>query len=131
MSLRLLRLRPRPNQSSVDRLQPQGRRGWYSDHRWVRAALLLMSCLLALVITPSAVVASPGLCTGPVCADAITRSAKNNWQLVLRLEDQQGHREKVVMDCRANVLSPQAGLVDRGYARALGLRLCRYVSDAG
>ena len=130
MSLRLLRLRPRLIQSSLNRLQRRGQRRWWFDQRWPRVALLLIPCLLALVIGPKTAFASPGLCTGPVCADAITRSAKNHWQLVLRLEDQQGHREKVVMDCRANVLSPQAGLVDRGYARALGLRLCRYVSDA-
>ena len=73
--------------------------------------------------------AAPGLCTGPVCADGITRSAKNHWQLVLRLNDQQGHREKVVMDCRAGVLSPRAGLVDRGYATALGQRACRLAGE--
>ena len=73
--------------------------------------LLLLCCLFGLIGQP--VWASPGLCTGPVCADGITRSAKNHWQLVLRLNDQQGHREKVVMDCRAGVLSPMAGQVDR------------------
>ena len=90
--------------------------------------VLVPFLLMALIAHPLPAVAAPGLCTGPVCADAITRSAKNHWQLVLRLEDQQGHREKVVVDCRAGVLSPQAGLVDRGYARALGMRLCRYVT---
>ena len=74
--------------------------------------------------------ASPGLCTGPVCADGITRSAKNHWQLVLRLNDQQGHREKVVMDCRAGVLSPMAGQVERGYATAIGRRACRLAGEA-
>ena len=100
---------------------------------WGQRVMSLLSVALPFVLVsllsntlPAA--AAPGLCTGPVCADAITRSAKNHWQLVLRLEDQQGHREKVVVDCRAGVLSPQAGLVDRGYAKALGLRLCRYVS---
>ena len=88
----------------------------------------LCMVLAGVLLLATPVWASPGLCTGPVCADGITRSAKNHWQLVLRLEDQQGHREKVVVDCRAGVLSPQAGLVDRGYAKALGLRLCRYVS---
>ena len=72
--------------------------------------LLLSFCMAAwLSLLPSSALASPGLCTGPVCADGITRSAKNHWQLVMRLNDQQGHREKVVMDCRAKVLSP--GLV--------------------
>ena len=97
-----------------------------ADRAW---RLVCALTLFFLVLTSAGPVqASPGLCTGPVCADGITRSAKNHWQLVLKLEDQQGHREKVVMDCRAGVLSPQAGLVDRGYARALGQRLCRYVS---
>ena len=100
---------------------------------WGQLVMALLSVALPLVLAtllsnPLPAEAAPGLCTGPVCADAITRSAKNHWQLVLRLEDQQGHREKVVVDCRAGVLSPQAGLVDRGYAKALGLRLCRYVS---
>ena len=67
---------------------------------------------------------------GAVCADDITRSAKNHWQLVMRLNDQQGHREKVVMDCRAGVLSPRAGQVDRGgYATALGRRACRLAGE--
>ena len=100
---------------------------------WGQRVMALLSValpfvLVSLLSNPLPAEAAPGLCTGPVCADAITRSAKNHWQLVLRLEDQQGHREKVVVDCRAGVLSPQAGLVDRGYAKALGMRLCRYVS---
>ena len=90
--------------------------------------VLCAALLVGMLWLVQPVLAAPGLCAGPVCADGITRSAKNHWQLLLRLEDQQGHREKVVMDCRAGVLSPQAGLVDRGYARSLGLRLCRYVS---
>ena len=73
--------------------------------------------------------AAPGLCTGAVCADGITRSAKNHWQLVLRLNDQQGHREKVVMNCRAGQLSPMEGPVDRAYATALGRRACRLAGE--
>ena len=92
--------------------------------------LLLSFCMAAwLSLLPSSALASPGLCTGPVCADGITRSAKNHWQLVMRLNDQQGHREKGVMDCRAKVLSPRAGQVDRGYATALGLRACRLAGE--
>ena len=98
----------------------------FSLRRCFRALLLVIIGML--LVWPSEAFAAPGLCTGPVCADAITRSAKNHWQLLLRLEDQQGHREKVVMDCKAGELSPMAGLVDRGYARALGMRLCRYVA---
>ena len=90
--------------------------------------LLLLCCLFGLIGHP--VWASPGLCTGPVCADGITRSAKNHWQLVLRLNDQQGHREKVVMDCRAGVLSPMAGQVDRSYATAVGRRACRLAGES-
>ena len=69
----------------------------------------LCMALAGVLLLASPVWASPGLCTGPVCADGITRSAKNHWQLVLRLNDQQGHREKVVMNCRAGQLSPMAG----------------------
>ncbi len=85
--------------------------------------------MLCSIVLSRPALAAPGLCTGPVCADGITRSAKNHWQLVLRLNDQQGHREKVVMDCRAGVLSPRAGLVDRGYAMALGQRACRLAGE--
>ena len=91
--------------------------------------LLLLCCLIGLLGRPGW--ASPGLCTGPVCADDITRSAKNHWQLILRLNDQQGHHEKVVMDCRAGVLSPFAGQVDRSYATAVGRRACRLAGEAG
>ena len=83
--------------------------------------------LLLLMVQPA--LASPGLCTGPVCADGITRSAKNHWQLVLRLNDQQGHREKVVMNCRAGQLSPMSGPVDRAYATAIGLRAWRLAGE--
>lgn len=92
--------------------------------------LLTVAVLIVLNVVQPAF-ASPGLCTGPVCADGITRSAKNHWQLVLRLNDQQGHREKVVMDCRAGVLSPLAGQVERGYATAIGRRACRLAGEAG
>ena len=85
----------------------------------------LCMVLAGVFLFATPVWASPGLSTGPVCADAITRSAKNHWQLVLRLNDQQGHREKVVLNCRAGQLSPIAGPVDRPYATALGRRACR------
>lgn len=83
------------------------------------------------LLTPARAFAAPGLCTGVVCADEITRSAKNHWQLRMRLEDQQGHRERVVMDCRNQQLSPRAGLVDRIPATALGRRACRLAGEAG
>ncbi|EHA63396.1 hypothetical protein [Synechococcus sp. WH 8016] len=83
------------------------------------------------LLTPVRAFAAPGLCTGVVCADEITRSAKNHWQLRMRLEDQQGHRERVVMDCRNQQLSPRGGLVDRIPATALGRRACRLAGEAG
>tara|TARA_E500000178_G_scaffold66094_1_gene63376 strand:- start:55 stop:357 length:303 start_codon:yes stop_codon:yes gene_type:complete len=94
--------------------------------------LPLILCLIGMISTawcPNAAHASPGLCTGPVCADDITRSAKNHWQLVLKLNDQQGHREKVVMNCLAGQLSPSSGPVDRAYATALGRRACRLAGE--
>ena len=94
---------------------------------FTRAALAI--ALVIGLITPGALQASPGLCTGPVCADDITRSAKNHWQLVLKLNDQLGHREKVVMNCRAGQLSPMSGPVDRAYATSIGRRACRLAGE--
>ena len=94
--------------------------------------LPLILCLIGMVSglwSALAAHASPGLCTGQVCADDITRSAKNHWQLVLKLNDQQGHREKVVMNCLAGQLSPSSGPVDRAYATALGRRACRLAGE--
>ncbi len=91
-------------------------------------AALVMGLVIGL-ISPATVEASPGLCTGPVCADDITRSAKNHWQLVLKLNDQLGHREKVVMNCRAGQLSPMSGPVDRAYATSIGRRACRLAGE--
>ena len=97
--------------------------------RVLTLAALLFGLLTGLV-SPLRVEASPGLCTGPVCADDITRSAKNHWQLVLKLNDQLGHREKVVMNCRAGQLSPMSGPVDRAYATAIGRRACRLAGES-
>ena len=88
---------------------------------------LLLSLLLA--IAPAAI-ASPGLCLGPVCGDEISRSAKHHWQLRLRVSDQMGHRERVVVDCRHGVISPRAGQVERGYAAAVARRACRLAGEA-
>ena len=85
--------------------------------------------LVSGLLFPGAVIASPGLCTGPVCADDITRSAKYHWQLVLKLNDQLGHREKVVMNCKAGQLSPMNGPVDRAYATSIGRRACRLAGE--
>jgi hypothetical protein len=41
------------------------------------------------------------------------------------VNDQQGHRERLVVDCRNGALSPQQGLVERGYAGAVARKACR------
>jgi hypothetical protein len=95
---------------------------------------LLMGLFITMVLFPlplrGAALAAPGLCVGPVCGDEITRSAQHHWQLRLRVNDQQGHRERLVVDCRNGALSPQAGLVDRGYAAAMARRACRLAGEA-
>ncbi len=92
-----------------------------------------MGLLIAMVFFPlplqGSALASPGLCVGPVCGDEITRSAQHHWQLRLWVNDQQGHRERLVVDCRNGALSPQAGLVDRGYAAAMARRACRLAGE--
>ena len=102
--------------------------------RCFQANILIFTVLIGVAMTlisPDRAFAAPGLCTGVVCADEITRSAKNHWQLRMRLEDQQGHRERVVMDCRNQQLSPRGGLVDRIPATALGRRACRLAGETG
>jgi hypothetical protein len=66
---------------------------------------------------------------GPVCGDEFSRSAEYHWQLRLRLSDQQGHRERLVVDCRNGALSPQQGPVERGYAGAVARRACRLAGE--
>ncbi len=90
---------------------------------------VLVAMLLAPLPFGEAANASPGVCVGPVCADEISRSAKHHWQLRLRLSDQQGHRERLVVDCRSGDLSPRSGLVDRGYGAAAARRVCRLAGD--
>ena len=92
--------------------------------RIVSAVLLVV--LLALA---SPAQAAPGLCVGPVCGDEIQRSAKHHWQLRLRINDQMGHHERVVVDCRDGVISPQVGQVERGYAAAVARRACRLAGE--
>ena len=86
-------------------------------------ALLLAIALLLGGVQPSA--ASPGLCVGLVCADEIQRSEQLPWQLKLRVSDQRGQHERLLVDCRDGVLSPREGLIDRGYAAAVSKRACR------
>ncbi|MEB3183496.1 MAG: hypothetical protein VKN15_03795 [Cyanobacteriota bacterium] len=89
--------------------------------------LLLGAALLGLA---GAAAAEPGLCVGPVCGDSFTRSAQYHWQLRLRVNDQMGHRERLVVDCRSGALSPARGLVERGYAAAVARRACRLAGEA-
>jgi hypothetical protein len=96
--------------------------------------VLLLALLLGVLLTPlplrgSDAGAAPGLCVGPVCADQITRSAKHHWQLRLRVGDQRGQWERLVVDCRNARISPEGGAVDRVYAAALARRVCRLAGD--
>jgi hypothetical protein len=86
--------------------------------------------LLLLVVAPP-LEAAPGLCVGPVCGDEFSRSALYHWQLRLRVSDQRGHRERLVVDCRSGVVSPDQGLVERGFAAAVARRACRLVDETG
>jgi len=105
--------------------RPQGLR-WTGTWQWLTAGLVLT---LVLVLSALPALASPGLCVGPVCGDEFSRSAQYHWQLRLRLNDQQGHRERLVVDCRTGALSPEQGLVERGYAGAVARRACRLAAE--
>ena len=85
--------------------------------------LPLMAAALLAFASPGD--AAPGLCVGPVCADDFIRSQRYPWQLRMRVQDQAGHRERLVVDCRDGSISPQVGPVERGYAEALSRRACR------
>ncbi len=74
---------------------------------------------------PAAAAATPGICVGPVCADSLSRSSVYPWQLRLRLSDQRGQQERLIVDCRNGQLSPREGPVDRGYGAAVARRVCR------
>ena len=112
---------------------------------WGQRVMALLSValpfvLVSLLSNPLPAEAAPGLCTGPVCADAITRSAKNHWQLVLRLEDQQGHREKVVPPEEMKRRQEEAhatfhalhdvAQIQLWAKEGAGLSVCAYVTDA-
>ncbi|MFM7642598.1 MAG: hypothetical protein ACKO45_13760 [Cyanobium sp.] len=90
------------------------------------APLMLLAVLLTGLLSAAApVAAAPGLCVGPVCGDGFSRSAPYPWQLRMRMQDQWGHRERLVVDCRDGSISPLVGPVERGYAAAVGRRACR------
>jgi len=99
----------------------------------LRLRRVLVSLALGLMVLGIAVAglsvgqaqAAPGLCVGPVCGDQFVRSRDYPWQLRLRVSDQQGRRERLLIDCRNGVVSPLAGPVERGYATAVARRACR------
>jgi hypothetical protein len=90
-----------------------------------RAAALVLALVVALWGPAAPAGAAPGLCVGPVCGEAFSRSEPYPWQLRLRVGDQRGHRERLVVDCRDGSISPLEGPVERGYAAAVGRRACR------
>ena len=98
----------------------------------MRHVISLAACLWiglqALWAAPA--LAAPGLCVGPVCGDAFTRSAKHVFQLRLRLSDQSGHHERITVDCRDGRISPAIGPVERGYGAAVARRACRLAGQA-
>ena len=99
--------------------------------RSTRLVLASITALLLLLLGWAwPVAAAPGLCVGPICGDEITRSAKHHFQLRMRISDQQGHRERITVDCRSAALSPAAGLVERGYAAAVARKACRLAGEA-
>ncbi len=95
----------------------------------IRIVATLLALLALLLAMPLRAQAAPGLCVGPVCGDEIQRSAKHHWQLRLRVGDQQGHHERLVVDCRNGLISPMAGPVDRGYVSAVARRVCRLAGE--
>ncbi|MFN6337591.1 MAG: hypothetical protein ACK41W_02520 [Cyanobacteriota bacterium] len=99
---------------------PDQRRGG-SVRCWLVVALLWVG----LLVWTAPAEAAPGLCVGPVCGDEFSRVAPYSWRLRLRVRDQQGHRERLVVDCRDGSISPLVGSVERGYAAAVGRRACR------
>ena len=92
---------------------------------WHLGAVLLLLLTFVAGSWSQPAVAAPGLCVGPVCADALSRSSVYAWQLRLRLSDQSGQQERVTVDCRNGQLSPKEGPINRGYGAAVARRLCR------
>ena len=96
----------------------------------VGIVLALMAVVAAWVLAAAAAQADPGLCVGPVCGDLFSRSSQMDWQLHLRIEDQRGQRERIVVDCRHGGISPQQGPIERGHAAAVARRACRLTNPA-
>ncbi len=92
----------------------------------LRQVLLLVLIGLLVCAWPASCAAAPGICVGPVCGDQFSRSSTYPWQLRLRVSDQQGRHERLLIDCRDGVVSPRSGSVERGYAAAVARRACRF-----
>jgi hypothetical protein len=93
---------------------------------WRPGPVLVCICLwISFCCFVSPLAAAPGLCLGPVCGDQFSRSPQFPWQLRLRVSDQSGQRERLVVDCRDGLISPRQGPVERGYAAAVARRACR------
>lgn len=88
--------------------------------------LTMAVVLLVAGLGPRSADALPGICVGPVCGDQFSRSHTYPWQLRLRVSDQQGRHERLLIDCRLGVVSPLQGPVERGYATAVAKRACRF-----
>ncbi|MFM1811111.1 MAG: hypothetical protein RLZZ336_49 [Cyanobacteriota bacterium] len=98
-----------------------------------RLQRLLVAAALAVLMLGvgcGPLAAAPGICVGPVCGDGFTRSSTYPWLLRLRVSDQQGRHERLAIDCRSGALTPLEGPVERGYARAVAQRACRFTPEA-
>ena len=88
------------------------------------------SCLVVLALQlvlswPYPVLATERLCSGEVCAVHITRSAKNHWELRLRLRDKQGQHALARLDCRSNSVTGDLKALDVAAIDQLAQRACR------
>ena len=92
--------------------------------------LVCICLLISFCCFVSPLAAAPGLCVGPVCGDEFSRNPQFPWQLRLRVSDQGGQRERLVVDCRDGSISPRQGPVERGYAAAVARRACRLAPNS-
>lgn len=93
-------------------------------------ALVCVCILIGFCCFAAPLAAAPGLCLGPVCGDEFSRNPQFPWQLRLRVGDQAGRHERLVVDCRDGVISPRQGPVERGYAAAVARRACRLATSS-
>lgn len=88
------------------------------------------SCLVVLALQlvlswPDPALAIERLCSANVCAVHITRSAKNYWELRLRLRDDQGQQALVRLDCRNTSVTGDHKALDAAAIDHLAQRACR------